>query len=152
MTNYSQRDPRWARLELGSSKLTMGRYGCLVTCLAMLTTYFKPDHTPGDILPQLRFTSNGLLYWNSAVFENFVFYQRVRVRQDAVIKEHLRDPNLAVVLEVANSSHWVVATNWQTYPASIGIADPWLGDRASMLRYNNDITGAAYFSRRGPVR
>lgn len=33
----SQRDPRWRDVQLGFSHLTIGGYGCYLTCLAMLT-------------------------------------------------------------------------------------------------------------------
>ncbi len=33
---YSQRDPRWRNMFIGHSRSTMGRYGCLVTSIAMM--------------------------------------------------------------------------------------------------------------------
>ena len=36
---YSMRDPRWSRIRIGTSHLTIGSHGCLLCCIAdMLTT------------------------------------------------------------------------------------------------------------------
>jgi hypothetical protein len=43
MNILSQRDPRWANKPLGTNGLTIGDYGCLITCLAMLTNN-TPDY------------------------------------------------------------------------------------------------------------
>lgn len=47
---YSQRDPRWARkqigLSIGRSVETIGSAGCLITSLAMLVSGTRPDVTP----------------------------------------------------------------------------------------------------------
>ena len=133
---------------IGQSPLTLGRYGCTVTCIAMLTSYFFPTRTPKDLAESLQFTPDGLVLWGSCKFENFVFEKRVYLRDDAEIVRHIKDPNLAVILHVANRSHWVVATGISVLSGQIQIADPWFGDRASMARYGNDINGAAYFTRR----
>ena len=155
MILYSQRDPSWAELKLGDSPLTMGRYGCTTSCIAMLSTYFQPfiPYTPGSIINasqprHLRYTApGGLILWPSAKFEHFAFYRRVYERNDAEIQRHMKDPNLAVILEVANRSHWVVGVSRNPITGSYKIADPWIGDYATMARYKNDITGAAYFGR-----
>ncbi len=148
METYSQRDCRWAGMQIGESRLTMGRFGCLITGIAMLTTHFKPDRTPAEMLTRLRFTPGGLVIWASARFENFAFRKREHSRNDTEIAKHLKHPDLAVILQVATYSHWVVATGIQPASGLVNIADPWLGDRASMARYKNDITGAVYFERR----
>jgi hypothetical protein len=63
----SQRDPRWASLLLGTSGLTVGSQGCVVTCCSYdLTRAIGRDITPAELVPWLNthggFT-NGLLYW-----------------------------------------------------------------------------------------
>lgn len=148
MTIYSQRDPRWANLLMGNSGLTVGRAGCVITDIAMLTTYFLPAKTPMKLLHQLKFTNEGKIIWASASFENFAWYKRVYNRDEREIEVHIKNPRLAVILEVANRSHWVVATGYELLSKKIRIADPWTGDRASMDRYRNNITGASYFMKK----
>lgn len=46
---YSQRDPRWAKVPLGFSKVTtLGSHGCFVTCLAMMIK--KEPHIVNQLL------------------------------------------------------------------------------------------------------
>lgn len=147
LKSFSQRDPQWSNLLLQPSKLTMGRYGCTTTCIADLSTYFGDNWNPGDINKHIRYTPDGLIIWQSCNFPHFEFWFRQAGRHDVDIKNAIADPDIAVILNVANGSHWVVATgilNASTYK----IADPWLGDRADTMRYQNSITGAAYFKRK----
>jgi len=88
-----------------------------------------------------------LVLWATCKFPRFHFERREYIRNDINIKAALADPNGAVMLQVANRSHWVVATGWDDINKVFKIADPWLGDRSDMRRYKNSITGAAYFKR-----
>lgn len=146
MNSYSQRDPRWAELKLGTSHLTIGRYGCTTTCIADLSTYFGDNLTPAQVERDIQYTSDGLILWPTCQFKHFAFWFRDHARDDAKIKNALADPNLAVILQVAHGSHWVVATGIDAN-GMYKIADPWRGDRSTMKRYNDNITGAAFFRR-----
>lgn len=148
MTVFSQRDPRWAKAKIGNSGLTIGRYGCVISSVAMLSSYFKPELTPLETSKILSFTQDGKVFWQTANFANFAFYHRAYSRNDQTIAEHISNPDLAVILEVAGRSHWVVATGWQKEAKTYKIADPWLGDSSNMSRYQNNITGAAYFKKK----
>ena len=144
MESFSQRDGRWAAARLGQSKLTMGRYGCTTTCIADLSTYFGDNLDPLKTSQIIKYTPQGLVLWQSCVFPHFKFERREYGRNDANIIKAMHDPDRAVILEVAHASHWVVAIGGgPTYK----IADPWLGDKNTMKRYDNNITGATYFKR-----
>ena len=147
MLSFSQRDPRWATRLIGGSFLTLGRYGCTITCIADLSTYFGDNLTPLQVNKICKFTSGGLVYWASCRFAHFVFDRRAYGRSNLQIHTALKDPDRAVLLQVASASHWCVATGWQKEIADFKIADPWLGDFSNMARYGKDITGAAYFKR-----
>lgn len=147
MLSFSQRDPRWANILIGKSRLTIGRYGCTITSIADLSTYFGDNLTPDQINGKIRFTPDGLVIWASCVFGHFLFERREYGRNDREIAAALAHPDRAVILQVANKSHWVVASGFDRPNKLFRIADPWLGDRATMARYKNDITGAAYFTR-----
>lgn len=148
MQIFSQHDPRWNFERIGNSPLTVGRYGCTLTCVAMLTTYFLPEKTPGQLARSLQFTADGLLVWSSCQFENFIFERRVYGRDDLGIRLHLADPNLAVILQVARRTHWVVATSRFSGDGTYQVADPWTGNKATMRRYGDDISGAAFFKKK----
>jgi len=65
---FSQHDPRWASLPLGSSTYTVTSHGCAVTAAAMLANRIDPQLTPLELVPWLNthagFTSGGLLHWH----------------------------------------------------------------------------------------
>jgi hypothetical protein len=145
MHDFCQRDQLWADAKLGKSNLTLGKSGCTATCIADLSTYFGDNFDPADIAAMDIFTPDGLIIWAKCNFKTFQFAQRVYRRDDSQIRGALLDPNLAVILQVSNGSHWVVATGLRSQGQILMIADPWFGDRDSMLRYENNITGFAIF-------
>jgi len=149
MQSFCQRDPRWNDLKLGESCLTLGRFGCTTTAIADLSTYFGDNFTPELVAKTVTYTKDGLIIWQSCVFPHFQFSSREYGRNDKQLKNALYDPNQAVILQVNKGSHWVVLVG--TLIGRFGyytIADPWFGDRTSIKRYNDDITGAAYFTRK----
>ncbi len=145
MLSYSQHDLRWANQLIRGTNLSIGRFGCTITCIADLSTYFGDNLTPADVNEIIKFTANGLVYWTSCSFGHFVFDRRTYGRDYAAISAAILDPKQAVILQVARASHWVVATGWQPEINDFKIADPWLGDFSNMARYRKDITGAAFF-------
>lgn len=44
MRYFSQKDPHWSDMKLGNSIYTLGKYGCYLTCLAMIV-----DKTPLEL-------------------------------------------------------------------------------------------------------
>lgn len=143
---YSQRDKKWANKVMVPSKLTLGRYGCTTTCIAMAGSYFGETLTPANVCDKIKYTKDGLILWDSCTFKRFKFYFREYGRKDVNIKNALLDRDLIVLLQVANGSHWVLATGYNSVNKVYKIADPWDGGRTTTKRYGN-ITGASYFKR-----
>lgn len=146
MQSFSQRDPKWSQKRLGDSQLTMGRFGCTTTAIADLSTYFGDNLNPGQMVQKIKYLQ-GLVVWASCVFKTFKFERREYGRYDARILAALRNPDTAVILQVNKGAHWVVATGYDSVEKVFKIADPWFGDRSTMKRYGDSITGAAYFRR-----
>lgn len=46
---YSQRDSQWGNKGIGNSRSSMAEYGCLVTSMAMVASYYDKSLTPGQI-------------------------------------------------------------------------------------------------------
>lgn len=148
MKFLSQRDPRWAEKKLGASSLTIGRYGCTTTCCSMLSDYFGCYTSPDQIAAHKDwYTPEGLVLWIRFKFEKMKFTWRDYKRDDAKIKEALKDPNQAVILQVDNGSHWVVALSATWFGNSYMIADPWDGTKCDVIKRYKNITGAAFFQR-----
>lgn len=71
MDRYTQRDPRWSGLRLGSSPYFMGDSGCYVTACAQILRLAGYPVTPGEMCLSLDsdngFTHDGLAEWAGIV-------------------------------------------------------------------------------------
>ena len=115
----------------------------------MLSDYFNCFRSPLEIASNANnYTKDGLIIWKNLNFDKMKFEWREYGRNDAKIKAALLDPSQAVILEVNDKSHWVVAysARW-IKPNDYWIIDPWTGKRCTLLSRYRNITGAAYFER-----
>lgn len=144
MLYLSQRDPQWASVRLGASNLTMGRYGCTTTCISMLSSYFGNYKTPPSIAKNRTwYTPDGLVIWANIKIANMIFVGRVRQFDERLANEYLRDPNKAVMFEVNNGQHWVVAIKKKLIGSDYVAVDPWDGRQCNVLQKYHNITGMA---------
>lgn len=77
----NQRDERWKLKKLGFSDVTIGNYGCVLTCHSMIMNYFGHEMLP-DVLNEV--------YKTKEVFDNFSyinFYKAGAVFPDVKAKE-----------------------------------------------------------------
>lgn len=164
MKILSQRNPLWSSVHLGSSNLLMANYGCTTTDLAMLSDYFGCYQDPGKIAHNANnYTKDGLILWNNLKFTHMEFvwraYGKLGVGHVSDYADYLRieaamkDPNMAVLLQVDYGKHWVVGIRPPNvferliHKGDYLVADPWTGQRDWAKATWNDITGAAYFER-----
>lgn len=146
MQYLSQRDPRWSQVKLGASPLTVGRYGCTTTAMSMLTSYFGLCQWPDKIAKVAsNYTPQGLVIWKNLKFDAMRFSQRLYGRNDKAIQESLKDPNKAVILEVDNGQHWVVALRKTILGNDYVILDPWTGKKTTACGTYHNVTGSAHF-------
>jgi len=66
---FSQRDPAWARLQLGTSGVTIGSHGCVVACLAMVLQAFGLSETPATVNDSLT-VHHGYHSTNHVIWES----------------------------------------------------------------------------------
>ena len=151
MLILKQSDPKWGSTKMNGSYATLSRYGCLVTSLSMLSSYFGAYRTPKALAKGLSFTKEGLLIWGSMPkLLPFKLEERLYSRDDRKIKGALAHPDKAVVLQVQNHSHWVVWLGTYKYaPWVYRIADPLFGKKVAFpfSGYSN-ITGAAILTKK----
>lgn len=136
-------------MKLGTSPLTVGRYGCTTTALVMGLRSFGIDVLPPDIAKYPRFyTKGGLIIWNNLVLpEGFHCEKRIYSRRDDEIVASLKDPNKFVILQVDNGQHWVLALSKTWFGNDYSVADPWFGDKRTACGMYKNITGSAHFTR-----
>lgn len=150
MKILSQRDPIWSEKKLGSSNLTIGKFGCTTACLSMLTDYFGSYMRPDAIAAQKTWYTDknykygaGLVLWSKMKLP-MKFVKRTYGRDDVEFGKALKDPKTAVMFEV-QGKHWVLALS-KNILGGYRIADPWFGDKSTTSRYKDQITGAAFFT------
>jgi len=68
---FSQRDARWRNVQLGTSNVTIGGYGCVITCIAMLLSRYGYKETPLTVNEQAKahhgFHSGAYFIWESVI-------------------------------------------------------------------------------------
>jgi len=66
---FSQKDSKWALDKLGTSSVTIGAYGCLITSTAMICKYFGKETNPGkinkDLIDVNGYASDNLLKFDA---------------------------------------------------------------------------------------
>lgn len=147
MKILSQRDPAWAADKLGASTLTIGRFGCTTTCVSMLSDYFGCFKSPPEIAHNVsNYTPDGLIVWSRLTFARMQFVRRDYAEDKLAILDAIKDQNKAVMLQVNNGAHWVVALKRSLFGNDWIVADPWTGKKCGAKAAYHNVTGAAYFS------
>ncbi len=137
-----QRDPRWKDKPLGTSISTLGGYGCLVTCFAMLAG-LMPDSMNAEMVKRNMFYQQNL----AATFDispinpkvKFLgtygrYYGDVPVADMKKLTDHLQSGQPAILEVDINAAqqglqqHFVLATG--IVNGKIVCNDPWIGNNA----------------------
>ena len=149
MLYLSQRDPRWANLKLGSSSLTISKFGCTTTSISMLSDYFGCYQSPDKIAANPNnYTKEGLIVWQNLKFEKMKFQTRLRVcPPDSTLIEILKDPNRAVIANVDDGHHWVVLVKKNVIGKDWTCVDPWSGSKCDVFKTYRNIVGVAIFNK-----
>jgi len=142
MKIYSQRDPKWGGKTIGNSKSLIKDYGCTISGIAMLSSWYGCDHDPAWMAKNLRFL-NDLVIWQSVTEKLcFKWVWRQYGRNDAKILASLKGKTTSCLLQVQNR-HWIVGIR------KIGnyywCADPWTGTRRFI--HKSLISGSSHFDR-----
>lgn len=138
----SQRDSRWSGQRLGTvNETTIGSHGCVITDMAMLSTYYNHPILPNqidDILTDRGLYFDGNLFVNGAItklfpdikFERVVFCETTPAPLDE-IKKYL-DEGKPVVVALINQGirHYILVVGYEGN--KIFANDPWQGDQVAI--------------------
>jgi hypothetical protein len=130
MTPISQRDPKWTNIKLGTSNVTIGTHGCVVTGLAILANT-TPDVVNERFLAVDGYSLGNLVIWDKvkeALPDMYCAKTGWKYDNADVLK------NLPCLVEVDGapigaSRHWVV------YIGNQKMLDPWTGKEESTSKY-----------------
>ena len=147
MIHLSQQDPRWANITLGNSRFTVAKYGCVTTSISMLSDYFKCFQDPGEIAQKyVKYTLDGLIRWETLSLVHMNFQMRLPTRDDQAILQSIKDPRQAVILNVNNGSHWVVAIKKALFSNDYWCVDSWDGKVKLAAKTYRNIVKSVHFS------
>jgi hypothetical protein len=133
MTPLSQRDPKWASKVFGDpehSTSKIGDYGCLLTCLAMVSS-LTPD-VLNDKLVEVHGWQNDLLIWGKvkeAIPFDFKF--PVAFDNDAVKQEIVTNGFCVVWVDFDGKITTPSDMHWVVYIGNQQMIDPWTGTTKS---------------------
>lgn len=156
MQILGQRNPLWSSVKLGASDVDVAHYGCTTVCLSMLSDYFKCYVSPSLLAHNAHnYNAKGEVLWNNLKFDKMQFLWRAYgvlgpghvspYKDDKRILEALKDPKQAVLLQVDNGKHWVVALRKTLIGNDYLVADPYYATKNTARGTWHNITGAAYF-------
>lgn len=149
----SQRDTRWAKEKLGHSDLTIGSYGCTLTCITMLAGLTDVLDTNNRMKKYGGF-SGPLIYWSQVpqALKNLTFIGRYKIYNNDVVRDWVYNKKTPVIVEVdagpigsPQMSHFVL------YIGDGKLVDPWAGK----IRPTSDFPkpkGYALYQYSDPVR
>ena len=145
MKRYHQLDNRWASNTIGKTKLTLGRWGCLICALCTLWSRFyrKGSLIPPEAAKEWKFTKDGLLIW-STDFDGIKFIKRGYGKPDKSTMKAHTTKNDGMVIQV-NNNHWVFLYYYGFWGAYI--IDP-LDGKIKHLYKNYTPTGYALFHKK----
>jgi hypothetical protein len=136
-TNYSQQDPAWKNVKIGSSSETIGHVGCAVTSVAMLVSGHGYPETPKTLNAKLKARGgyvDAAIIWGAVtgIYPQIVYRSLVLCRDTAAPLAQI-DASLAagqpVLVEVDNSPKAGLQTHWVALYKKQGddylMLDPW---------------------------
>lgn len=159
---YSQRDPQWASLTLGTGATTIGQEGCLMTCAAQMLTECGTIMRPDALNSWLK-SNSGFTQGNHFIFASIDKLNAVKFRMlgncvnvpapmsalEAAIKS-----GAYIIVQVDFVPGGSIQQHWVLYRGDGKITDPWYGDDAAITRYGKDaataIIGYAIYDRVKP--
>lgn len=130
MKKLSQRDPRWANIQLGTSNKTIGTHGCTITALAIIL-----DTTPDVVNQRLKdvggYASGNLVIWDkiAIAFPGTQIHRVWSYNNDDVLANV---PNVIVEVDgapIGAPKHWVV------FIGNKKMIDPWTGQEEATSKY-----------------
>ena len=149
----NQRDPLWAKVILGDNtdpQFTIGGYGCLITCLAMVSCYYGHPETPNSLNEKLKkakkFTNGGFYVWGGLTAIDSDIQEKATLTPakltDAQIKEVKKSIDAGYPVMCQIDFQPLTATPDMHYILLIGysdedftMADPWTGTIAPLAVY-----------------
>lgn len=135
MNILSQRDPRWANIKLGTSNVTIGGYGCTITCLAMVSG-ITPDIVNQKFIDGEGFANGNLVIWSKVNLLPWCQFEwRGNTYDNERVKKAIADYGACLVEVDFDGSDRTDDRHWVVYIGNGRMYDPWTGTEESTNKY-----------------
>jgi hypothetical protein len=127
---YSQRDPRWANIKLGTGTLTIGQAGCTISCVASLAG-ITPKEVNERLLKVNGYANTNLIIW-SKVKEAMPWLEWKH--RGYTYDNNQVAQNLPCLVEV-DGKRIGAPRHWVLYIGNQKMYDPWYGTEKTTSYY-----------------
>src|SRR5258706_5759669 len=168
LVRLSQQDPRWKNMSLGNSSLTIGEYGCALTCVAMYLSGFDYPEDPASLNAKMKskggFVDAAIVWGAISSIYPAIKYKNLIISRDTDAPVDMIGNSTAagqpVLLEVDSSPKSGLQTHWVVAYSKVGkdflVLDPWpypsdTNEVSLMARYSQgkelkrSITAAIFY-------
>jgi len=114
----SQLDDRWQNERLGTSYTTIGQYGCLLTCVAMLLKFYGHDTDPKRLNTWLKehagYSNGNLLVWGQVpvIYPGVTYDGKWEGSRNDIIDKCLADGRPAIIHVDYNPATSAIEQHW----------------------------------------
>lgn len=125
---YSQNDPRWKDVIVGTGKKTIGEVGCLLTCFAQLLSNYERPYTPDQLNQELikrraffnenELPDDALKSWPDVTWLPSKYYP--------TLNDFKLGPGEELIIRLLNKKHFVLFKRLES--GRLIVADPLYGD------------------------
>lgn len=126
---YKQNDPRWKNATIGHSRSTLGRYGCAVASVAMVSTFHGTRITPGELAKEPIFYKD-LIKWPEEFGNIELVYNKKGAVDWGRIDEELSKgyPVIVFIMRTnGTGGHYVVIVGKDKTNGKYVVHDPYFG-------------------------
>jgi hypothetical protein len=142
ITVYSQRDPAWSMVKLGTSAVTIGSHGCLITCAASMLTdagkLFTPALLNAWLILNGGYAGDNLFVFaaidklNAVKFE-YMVECATKPAPMAQLEQEIAAGKFVIVKVDFNPATIATEEHWVRYLGDGQMFDPWQGDIAPIV-------------------
>ena len=133
MNKYSQRNNFWKDIKLGTSNVTIGSHGCVITCLSMVAD--TPPNEMNELLKENNAYANGnLVIWSK--IPGFNFIERVKFYNNQGVKDVIDKYGFCLVeVDYDGKPRTTKDKHWVLFIGNKRMIDPWTGNEVDTNKY-----------------
>ncbi len=156
---YGQRDARWANIKMGTTTDTIGGYGCLITCIAIMVDAFdypKNQAKPVDVNTWLTknggYTGGDLVIWSAVprITGSILAQGTAYSGNIAEVANYLNKGNCLCICEVRMNGYMHFVLGYKAKGGDVWVHDPWTNTQKLLSSFGK-LYSAHFYAKSMPV-